>query len=99
MKHGVNGWPTQCLAEVADIASGVAKGRRLEGETVTVPYLRVANVQAGHLDLSEIKEIEVLPSEVGKYRLQKGDILMTEGGDRDKLGRGTVWRGQIDTCI
>jgi type I restriction enzyme S subunit len=99
MKHGVNGWPTHSLAEVADIASGVAKGRRLEGETVTVPYLRVANVQAGRLDLSEIKEIEVLAGEVAKYRLQDGDILMTEGGDRDKLGRGTVWRGQIDPCI
>ena len=99
MNHSVNGWQTYSLADVADIASGVTKGRRLEGPTVTVPYLRVANVQAGHLDLSEIKEIEVLASEVGKYRLQAGDILMTEGGDRDKLGRGTIWRRQIDPCI
>jgi type I restriction enzyme S subunit len=99
MKPSVNGWRTVCLSDVADIASGVAKGRRLEGEIVTVPYLRVANVQAGHLDLSEIKEIVVLASEVDKYRLLPGDILMTEGGDRDKLGRGTVWRGQLDPCI
>jgi type I restriction enzyme S subunit len=99
MKPSVNGWPTVCLSEVADIASGVAKGRRLEGEIVTVPYLRVANVQAGRLDLSEIKQIVVLASEVEKYRLLPGDILMTEGGDRDKLGRGTVWQGQIDPCI
>ncbi len=75
------------------------QGKRLEGATVMVPYLRVANVQAGHLDLSEIKKIEVLESEVDKYRLLPGDILMTEGGDRDKLGRGTVWGGQISPCI
>jgi type I restriction enzyme S subunit len=25
--------------------------------------------------------------------------LMTEGGDFDKLGRGDVWRGQIDSCL
>lgn len=24
---------------------------------------------------------------------------MTEGGDEDKLGRGTVWRGQISPCL
>ena len=99
MKHSENGWPICRLEDIADIASGVTKGRQLEGPTVTVPYLRVANVQAGRLDLSEIKEIEVLAPEVDKYRLKAGDILMTEGGDRDKLGRGTVWRGQIDPCI
>ncbi|MEY4582928.1 MAG: hypothetical protein RL701_7631, partial [Pseudomonadota bacterium] len=34
------------LSEIADIVSGVTKGRRLVGETTLVPYLRVANVQA-----------------------------------------------------
>lgn len=28
-----------------------------------------------------------------------GDVLMTEGGDLDKLGRGTVWRGEIEECL
>lgn len=99
MKDSPNAWVTCPLTAVSDIVSGVAKGRQLGGATVTVPYLRVANVQAGHLDLSEVKEIEVLETEVSKYRLIAGDILMTEGGDRDKLGRGTIWRGQIDPCI
>ena len=31
--------------------------------------------------------------------LQDGDILLTEGGDYDKLGRGTIWRGQIQPCL
>jgi type I restriction enzyme, S subunit len=94
------GWERPCLKDIAQIASGVAKGRRFNGSpTVWVPYLRVANVQAGHLDLSEIKVIEVLPNEVEKFRLETGDILMTEGGDRDKLGRGTIWHGQVEGCI
>jgi len=59
----------------------------------------VANVQAGHLNLEEIKEIEVPVEEVDKYRLQPGDVVMTEGGDPDKLGRGTVWNGEIDLCL
>jgi len=88
------------LSKIADVRSGVTKGRKLrDKETVEVPYLRVANVQDGFLDLTEMKIIEVLPDDVDKYHLEDGDILMTEGGDPDKLGRGAVWRNQIEGCI
>lgn len=88
------------LGELADVRSGVTKGRSLKGrKTVDVPYLRVANVQDGFLDLAEVKTIEVSPEELEKYRLEDGDILMTEGGDPDKLGRGAIWRNQVEGCI
>jgi len=92
-------WPTCSLEEVAEIRSGVTLGRRLYGRTIRLPYLRVANVQDGHLDLSKIKEVEILQSEVEKWRLLSGDLLLTEGGDWDKLGRGTVWHNEITNCI
>ncbi|MCP4168384.1 MAG: restriction endonuclease [Chloroflexi bacterium] len=93
-------WNFKELDEVADIASGVTKGQRFNGKkTVLVPYLRVANVQDGYLDLSEIKSIEALPTAVEKLRLKYGDIVMTEGGDFDKLGRGAIWEGQLKECI
>jgi len=88
------------LGELAEVRSGVTKGRRLrEGDTVQAPYLRVANVQDGFLDLADVRTIEVLRDEVEKYHLEDGDILMTEGGDPDKLGRGSIWRGQTEGCI
>jgi type I restriction enzyme S subunit len=59
----------------------------------------VANVQDGHLDLSTIKTVKVRVDEVERYRLEAGDVLMTEGGDLDKLGRGTLWEGQIPDCL
>lgn len=94
------GWKEARLEDVAEIVSGVTKGRKLDGkQTIMAPYLRVANVQDGYLDLNEIKEIEVLPSDVAKYRLEVGDVLLTEGGDPDKLGRGSVWYGQVTDCI
>ena len=92
-------WPTKSLAEVAEVRSGVTLGRRLIGPTVRLPYLRVANVQDGHLDLAQIKYIEVLETEADKWKLRRGDLLLTEGGDWDKLGRGTVWREEIQDCI
>lgn len=93
-------WRWFKLSDLAEIRGGVTKGRKLAGKlTISLPYLRVANVQDGFLDLSEIKRIEVLPEERMKYRLNAGDVLFTEGGDRDKLGRGTVWRDEIPYCI
>ena len=61
--------------------------------------MRVANVQDGFLNLDEIKEIEVAVEQVERYSLIDGDVLFTEGGDYDKLGRGTVWQGEIKNCL
>ena len=88
------------LGDISDLRSGVTKGRKLSvSETVKVPYLCVANVQDGFLDLSEVKTIEVSLKEAAKYCLQYGDVLITEGGDPDKLGRGCIWHNQIEYCI
>jgi type I restriction enzyme S subunit len=95
-----NGWKWVKLNEICKIVGGVTKGRNFkEKETIFLPYLRVANVQDGYLNLNEIKQIEVLSSDKSKYRLEFGDILYTEGGDKDKLGRGTIWRNEIEDCI
>lgn len=87
------------LENVAKVQTGIAKGKPVSRDSVSVPYLRVANVQDGYVDLSVVKEVTVRPSEVGRYRLRRGDVLFTEGGDFDKLGRGTVWQGEIDLCL
>jgi len=93
-------WGVKRLKFLGNVRSGVAKGKDLgERTTVSLPYLRVANVQDGYLDLAEVHEIEVPELEVAKYLLHKGDVLMNEGGDNDKLGRGTIWQGQVDPCI
>ena len=88
------------LEDAAEIVSGVTKGRMFSGrQPVEVPYLRVANVQDGHLDLSEIKTIQALPEEVSALALRKGDVLLTEGGDFDKLGRGAMLEQDMLGCI
>lgn len=94
------GWVWARMDALAEIVSGVAKGRKFgDRKTIHLPYLRVANVQQGYLDLSEIKAIEALPDELETYRLEPNDLVMTEGGDWDKLGRSAIWHGQIKDCI
>ncbi len=95
------GWVWASLDMLGDIASGVAKGTKRSGDAVVreVPYLRVANVQRGYLDLAEIKTIDATERDIAELALQDGDVLFNEGGDRDKLGRGWVWRNQVAECI
>ena len=94
------GWAQVRLGEVAEVLSGVAKNtKRHLTDPVEVPYLRVANVQDGFLDLSEIKTIRLERSEVERFTLRDGDVLMNEGGDIDKLGRGAVWKAEVAPCV
>jgi type I restriction enzyme S subunit len=93
-------WEVALLGEAAEISAGITLGKLHEGpDTEELPYLRVANVQDGYMDLTEVKSIRVPKSHIEKYTLKDGDVLMNEGGDFDKLGRGAVWRNQLDTCL
>ncbi|BAY29326.1 restriction modification system DNA specificity domain protein [Nostoc carneum NIES-2107] len=92
-------WTVKLLQDLATIQTGLAKGKKIQGDSLKLPYLRVANVQDGYLDLSEIKMIEVALKDIDRYCLKPGDVLLTEGGDLDKLGRGDIWRGQIEVCL
>ncbi len=89
-------WQIQQLGTLAEIVSGVTLGSEAEIKFgIEIPYLRVANVQDGYLDLHEIKTIRVSFDQLEKLCLKRGDVLMNEGGDYDKLGRGTVWNEEI----
>lgn len=93
-------WRIEILRDCATVQTGVAKGRKIaEHEALELPYLRVASVQDGHLDLTEMKTIRLRQSERSRFSLQDGDVLLTDGGDFDKLGRGFVWEGQIPDCV
>ena len=91
-------WSVKLLDDCAHVQTGVTKGRKLD-DAIEVPYLRVANVQDGHLDLREIKTIQIRRNELERFLLKDGDVLLTEGGDFDKLGRGFIWRSEIAGCV
>jgi type I restriction enzyme, S subunit len=93
-------WGLSCFDRLFVIVSGVTKGQRVDkNNAVDVPYLRVANVQRGYLELSIMKTISVRRADENRFSLRSGDILMTEGGDWDKLGRAAIWRNEIPGCI
>ena len=94
-------WCWATLHALAEVVGGITKDQKKADQPGKreVPYLRVANVQRGFLDLSEMKSIAASEDDIAELRLEPGDMLFTEGGDRDKLGRGWVWSGEIKECV
>lgn len=93
-------WTENCLETLADIVSGITKGRKVkEGSLVEVPYMAVSNVKDGHIDWTTVKTIMATRQEINQYRLQSDDVLMTEGGDPDKVGRGAIIKNPPINCI
>ena len=93
-------WRELHLETMADIVSGITKGRKIVGKQLTkVPYMAVSNVKDGYIDWTTVKTIEATDQEINQYRLLPDDVLMTEGGDPDKLGRGAIIRTPLENCI
>ena len=93
-------WPEKPLEGLADIVSGITKGRKTtETGLIEVPYMAVSNVKSGYIDWTTIKTIMATKQEIEQYRLMPDDILMTEGGDPDKVGRGAIIKNPLKDSI
>lgn len=94
-------WSVAQLKNYAALRSGITLGKKYPYGTdlIEVPYLRVANVQGDHIDTGDIATMAVTAEEIEKYGLKANELLLTEGGDRDKLGRGSIWHGEISPCL
>ena len=88
------------LNQMANIASGITKGRKTKDlDLKEVPYMAVSNVKDGYIDWTTVKTILATHAEIQQYRILPDDVLMTEGGDPDKLGRGALIRTPLKDCI
>ena len=96
----LSAYPVTRLADFSDVCYGLTIGpsRRL-ASTKMVPYLRVANVLRGSVDLSEVKTTNELSGDA-KYRLHGGDVLIVEGHANPlEIGRACVWAEQLPDVL
>jgi type I restriction enzyme S subunit len=95
------GWEWCRASNIGFVIGGLTKNAaKRGGHKRLLPYLRVANVYANRLDLSDLQEIGVTDSEVEKLLLEKDDLLVVEGnGSRDQVGRIARWDALIDPCV
>ena len=100
MIYNPNKWEEKALQSVADIVSGITKGRKIsDTKLIEVPYMAVCNVKDGYIDWTNLKTILATNKEIEQYRILENDVLMTEGGDPDKVGRGAIISSPPNNCI
>ena len=93
-------WKRVPLADLADIQGGIQKQPKRAPRNNSFPFLRVANVTAKGLDLSDVHAIELFGDELPRLRLRRGDLLVVEGnGSASQIGRAAVWDGSIADCV
>ncbi len=76
----------------------VQLGKMLDAEKnigIPKPFLGNRAVQWGRIDVADIGEIKLAPTELKRFRLRDGDLLVCEGGE---VGRCAIWRQPIDEC-
>ena len=95
-----DGWAWTTVGELGRVTGGLTQNQKRQALETKLPFLRVANVYAGRLDLREVEMIGVQPSEVSRVRLEVGDLLIVEGtGSIDQIGRAALWDGSVPDCV
>ncbi|MCY3584848.1 MAG: restriction endonuclease subunit S [Acidimicrobiaceae bacterium] len=88
------------IGELAEVSGGIQKQPKRRPRENRYPFLRVANVGRGQLDLAEVHEVELFEGEIDRFRLERGDLLVVEGnGSANQIGRAALWGGEIDDCV
>lgn len=62
---------------------------------VEKPYLGNRAVQWGSIDISNLPTVPMSASDLNKFRLEKNDLLVCEGGE---VGRAAIWEAPIEEC-
>ena len=94
------GWSWVSFDHVGLTQGGIQKSPARAPKKNHYPYLRVANVLRGSLDLADLHRFELTQEELSRLRLQAGDILIVEGnGSRTEIGRCALWRGEVENCV
>ncbi len=93
-------WQMVQLSKIADISYGLTLNATRRTLSLERPYLRVANVMRGKLDLDEVKDTGCTSEEIIKFVLQEGDVLVVEGhANIDEIGRAALWNGEVPNCL
>lgn len=94
------GWTWATLGQISEIQGGIQKQPKRAPRSHAFPFLQVANVFRGRLDLGQIHSIELFGGELDKLRLEPGDLLIVEGnGSVSEIGRMAIWDGSIPNCV
>ena len=85
-------WNWRPLGDLFDIGAGKTMSAAARAGADKVPFLRTSNVLWDEIDLTQVDEMSISPTELVDKRLTAGDLLVCEGGE---IGRAAVWDGRV----
>jgi type I restriction enzyme S subunit len=85
-------WNWRPLGELFDIGAGKTMSAAARAGADKVPFLRTSNVLWDEIDLTQVDEMSISPTELVDKSLKDGDLLVCEGGE---IGRAAVWDGRV----
>lgn len=88
-------WSMTSIGDLFDVGAGKTVNAEARTTEPKHPFLRTANVFWGRLDLGEVDRMHFTSHDLTTKTLQRGDLLVCEGGD---IGRAAIWNGQIPQC-
>lgn len=88
-------WSTIKTKEAGNIQLGRQRSPKYHHGPTMRPYLRVQNVFEDQIDLDDVMEMDFSGSDLEKYTLHPGDILLNEGQSPQYLGRPAMYRGEL----
>ncbi|EJG0910241.1 restriction endonuclease subunit S [Vibrio parahaemolyticus] len=95
-----SGWEWTHMDKLFYVSGGLQKTPKRTPVSNHFPYLAVANVQRGRLELDELKRFEVTPEELEQYKLLAGDLMVVEGnGSENEIGRCAIWSEDVPDCL
>jgi type I restriction enzyme, S subunit len=99
-KYAIANYPKTSVNKLGEILMGRQKAPKYYKGINPRPFLKVINIGNLEIDLLELEEMDFSEREVARYKLQKGDILLTEGDliSRFNVGRPAIFNGEIDDC-
>lgn len=88
------------IKELAEVRGGIQKTPQRVAGANPVRYLTVAHVLRDEVRLDDPRYFEVSAEELGRWRLEPGDVLVIEGnGSEDQIGRAALFCGEIEQCV
>lgn len=93
------GWARATIDQLGFIQLGRQRSPKNVSKDHPVKYIRAANITEAGLDLSDVLHMDFNPAEQERYRLMRGDLVLSEAsGSPEQVGKPAVWREEIPLC-
>ena len=93
------GWLRTTVGQIGEVRLGRQRSPKNRSSLHPIRYLRAANITWEGLALSDVLDMEFRPEELNVYRLQPGDVLLSEAsGSASEVGKPALRNGEIEDC-